>query len=255
LTQGKRGEQIAVRSGDELGKLTAAFNQMSSDLTRAENARRQMTADVAHDLRTPLTVLSAYIESLGEGVLQPTPERFAVMQTEVNHLSHLVEDLMTLARADAGEVTLKRHPVALADLLNRIAKTYALQAEGAGLTLAHQAEPGLPTLSMDEERMAQVLGNLVSNAIRYTHSGGRVSLAALREGGCIKLIVSDTGKGIAADALPFVFDRFFRADASRSAGDESGLGLAIAKSLVEAHGGRIEVQSQVGVGTTFVISF
>ena len=255
LTQGKRGEQIAVRSGDELGKLTMAFNQMSKDLACAENARRQMTADVAHDLRTPLTVLSAYIESLGEGVLQPTPERFEVMQTEVDHLSHLVEDLMMLAKADAGEITLKRQPISLADLLQRIAKTYALQAESKGLTLTHQTAPNLPKLNMDEQRMTQVLGNLVSNAIRHTPSGGRIALAAVHEDDAIKLTVRDTGEGISAEALPFVFDRFFRGDHSRFAsGEESGLGLAIAKSLIEAHGGRIAVQSQVGVGTTFTIS-
>ena len=256
LTQGKRGEQITVRSDDELGKLTMAFNQMSSDLTRAENARRQMTADVAHDLRTPLTVLSAYIESLREGVLKPTPERLDVMQTEVDHLSHLVEDLMTLAKADAGEMTLKCQPVALADLLDRIAKTYELQAENKHITLTNRAEPDLPKLNMDEKRMTQVLGNLVSNAIRHTPPGGQVSLAALRADNVIKLVVSDTGEGITASALPFVFDRFFRGDKSRFAtGEESGLGLAIAKSLVEAHGGRIAVESQVSVGTTFTISF
>lgn len=261
LTHGKRGEQIAVRSSDELGALTAAFNQMSNDLARAENARRQMTADVAHDLRTPLTVLSAYIESLREGILQPTPERFEVMQTEVDHLSHLVEDLMMLAKADAGEITLKRRPVVLADLLNRIVKTYELQAENKQVALTQHVDPDLPQLNLDEKRMAQVLSNLVSNAIRHTPAGGRVKLDAQRSdaqrgNGTIQIIVSDTGEGIAASALPFVFDRFFRADKSRFAtGEESGLGLAIAKSLVEAHGGRITVQSEVGVGTTFTVSF
>ena len=236
--------------------MTAAFNQMNNDLARAENARRQMTADVAHDLRTPLTVLSAYIESLREGILQPTPERFEVMQTEVDHLSHLVEDLMTLAKADAGEIMLNRRPVVLADLLNRIVKTYELQAQNKQVTLTQHAEPDLPKLNLDEKRMAQVLSNLVSNAIRHTPAGGQVRLKALRSGDIIQVIVSDTGEGIAASALPFVFDRFFRADKSRFAtGEESGLGLAIAKSLVEAHGGRISVQSEVGVGTTFTVSF
>ena len=256
LTQGKRGEQIIVRSDDELGKLTIAFNQMSSDLMRAENARRQMTADVAHDLRTPLTVLSAYIESLREGVLKPTPQRLDVMQTEVDHLSHLVEDLMTLAKADAGEITLKRQPIALADLLDRIAQAYELQAHNKHIALTHQADPDLPKLNIDEKRMTQVLGNLVSNAIRHTSSGGQVALTASRADDCITLVVSDTGEGIAASALPFVFDRFFRADKSRFAtGDESGLGLAIVKSLVEAHGGSIAVESQIGVGTTFTLTF
>ena len=256
LTHGKRGEQIAVRARDELGTLTMAFNQMSHDLARAENARRQMTADVAHDLRTPLTVLSAYIESLREGVLKPTPERFDVMQTEVDHLSHLVEDLMMLAKADAGEITLKRQPVALANLLSRIVNTYELQAQNKQVVLTWQAEPDLPALSMDENRMAQVFGNLVSNAIRHTPSGGQVNLDAARRNGMIQVKVSDTGEGIVAGAVPFVFDRFFRADKSRFAtGEETGLGLAIAKSLVEAHGGRIAVESELGVGTTFTVSF
>ncbi len=254
LTLGKRGEQIAVRSGDELGKLSAAFNQMSTDLVRAENARRQMTADVAHDLRTPLTVLSAYIESLGEGVLQPTPERFEIMQTEVDHLSHLVEDLMTLAKADAGEITLKRQPVALVDLLNRAVKTHFLQADTKRIKLTYQAESTLPMLRLDEQRMAQVLSNLVSNAIRHTSNEGQISLVASHAGDNVRLSISDTGEGILPEALPFIFDRFFRADKSRTATDEeSGLGLAIAKSLVEAHGGNISVASQVGIGTTFTI--
>jgi signal transduction histidine kinase len=256
LAQGKRGEQISVRSRDELGQLTGAFNQMSANLARAENARRQMTADVAHDLRTPLTVLGAYIESMNEGVLQPTPERFSAMQIEINHLSRLVDDLMTLARADAGEIKLHREPTGPADLLKRIATAYAPKAAAGQLTLTHQAAPDLRRLHVDVERMAQVLGNLVSNAIRHTPPGGCITLSADARDSDIVLTVRDSGEGIAPEALPHVFDRFFRADQARTLnGDEAGLGLAIAKSLVETHGARITVESQPGAGACFSIAF
>jgi signal transduction histidine kinase len=257
LAQGKHSQSIPVRSRDELGQLTQSFNQMSSNLTRAENARRQMTADVAHDLRTPLTVLGAYVEGMNEGVLQPTPERFAAMQTEVNHLSHLVDDLMTLARADAGEIRLNRQRTELSELLKRVLTTHTLPARERGVALSCHVAANTAALNLDVERMAQVLGNLVSNAIRHTAAGGCIDLsAACGDNGATLIRVKDTGEGIRPDALPFVFDRFYRGDAARMLNSgEAGLGLAIAKSLVEAHGGTISVESRIGVGSVFTIRF
>lgn len=251
LSQGKIDQQVPVRSRDELGELAQSFNQMSADLARANQSRRQMTADIAHDLRNPLTVIGGYLESLQDGKLQPTPERFETMRAEVQHLQRLVEDLRTLSLADAGELALQRQPVAPLDLLQHVAAAYQPQAEGAGIRLVVEAEPALKEISLDPERMGQVLGNLVSNALRYTPEGGEIRLRAEQAEGRLVLSVRDNGSGISPEILPHIFERSYRGDSSRS-GNESGLGLAIAKSIVEAHGGRIEACSQ-GAGSEFFI--
>jgi signal transduction histidine kinase len=253
LVSGRRGAQIPVQSRDELGQLSSAFNAMSTDIARAENARRQMTADIAHDLRTPLTVLSATIEGLEDGTLDVKSEHFAAMGVEVGHLIHLVEDLMTLAKSDANALALERDPVALTDLFSRVAGAFAVQAAQKQVVLDQRAEDGL-TLSIDLERMCQVLGNLVSNALRHTSAGGSIRMRAQRSGDEAHIIVSDTGEGIPADAQPHIFERFFRADSARS-GESAGLGLAIVRALVEAHGGRIAVASRTGQGTAFTMRF
>ncbi len=255
MDKGRLKQRVHVRSRDELGELAAAFNQMSADLARANESRRQMTADIAHDLRTPLTVISGYIESLRDGVLKPSPAHFDAMQTEAQHLLRLVEDLRTLSLADTGELTLNRQPVSPRALLERLAGSYRHRAEQQGIDLRVQADPGLPEISVDPERMVQVLGNLISNALRYTPAGGRVVLSARGQAGALQLSVADTGKGIDADAMPHIFNRFYRGDTSRQQDNgESGLGLAIAKSLVELHGGQITVDSAPGRGSTFHIA-
>lgn len=242
MARGELGQQVPVRSQDELGELAASFNQMSVDLARANQARRQMTADIAHDLRNPLTVVAGYIESLRDGVLKPSPERFATMTVEIEHLEHLVEDLRTLSLADAGELVLRRQPIAPRELLERLALAYQHQAAQKKINLVVEAAAGLPEISIDPERMEQVLGNLVSNALRYTPEGGEIRLVAGQERGGIALTVQDTGSGIPPEILPHIFERSYRGDPSRS-GDESGLGLAIAKSIVELHGGKIGASS------------
>jgi two-component system, OmpR family, sensor histidine kinase BaeS len=173
-----------------------------------------MTADIAHDLRTPLTVIGGYIESLRDGVLEPNPARFDVMHQEVQHLQHLVEDLRTLSLADAGELKLDHQPIAPQLLLEQTASAFMHQAEQKQIGLQVFAEPGLPEIAVDEIRIAQVLGNLVSNALRYTPEDGQIILSARRESRRIVLSVQDNGAGIASDALPHVFERFYRADAS-----------------------------------------
>jgi signal transduction histidine kinase len=254
ITRGELKQQLPIRSADELGALTWAFNQLSADLARSHELRRQMTADIAHDLRTPLTVINAYIDGLREGVFKPTPGRFEAMHTEAQHLQHLVEDLRTLSLADAGELPIQLESVACPALLERLAAAYAPQAEAIGIVLHVCAEPDLPDIVADPERMVQVLGNLVTNALRHTPSGGQVTLCARSQENAVALVVQDTGTGIAPDALPHIFDRFYRGDPARSQQDsESGLGLAIARSIVEAHGGTIEVQSELGRGTAFTI--
>jgi signal transduction histidine kinase len=255
LAHGDLQQRVPVRSRDELGELAQAFNQMSADLVRATQLRRQMTADIAHDLRTPLTVIGGYVEALRDQVLAPTLERFEMIYGEVQHLQQLVDDLRTLSLADAGELRLNRHPIEPRALLTEVAALFQHRADQQSLTLIVDAADTLPVLNIDEGRFVQVLSNLVSNALRYTPAGGHITLGAIDQSGAVQLIVRDDGAGILPEALPHIFDRFYRADQARhQASGESGLGLAIARSIIEAHGGTIAVQSDVGHGTTFIIS-
>lgn len=254
MAQGELRQRVPVQSQDELGALTAAFNQMSADLAEANALRRQMTADVAHDLRTPLTVLSGYLEAMREGTLPPTPERFETMYAEATQLNRLIDDLRTLSLADAGELPLHHSTVDPAALLDRTTASFARQAQEKNINLAVEKQPVLPEVRVDFERMVQVLSNLVSNALRYTPEGGQITLKAHAEAEQVHLRVQDTGTGIPPEALPRIFRRFFRADPARPQDQgESGLGLAIARSIVEAHGGTIGVESEVGRGTVFMI--
>jgi signal transduction histidine kinase len=254
MASGELEQAVPVNSVDEIGELAAAFNQMSRAVSRANNARRQMTADVAHELRTPLTVIAGYVEAMRDGVLAPTPERLSVIYSEMEHLQHLVGDLRTLSQADAGELKLNLQPLDPAEVLQQTSAAFAHQAAQKGVRLELLLDNGLPRVLADETRLGQVLDNLLSNALRHTPGGGRVVLAASATGGRVRLTVQDTGPGIAPEALPHIFDRFYRADGSRSEETgQSGLGLAIAKALIEAHGGTIGVESAVGQGTTFGI--
>jgi two-component system sensor histidine kinase BaeS len=228
LAFGKLEQQVPVRSKDELGELAESF--------------KQMTADIAHDLRNPLTVIGGYLESLQDGKLKPTPERFQIMQAEVQHLQHLVDDLRILSLADSGELSIHKQPVIIKELLEKTALTYQHQAQELGIQIQVHIESNLPEIQIDLERMEQVLGNLVSNALRYTPEGGEISLSAKQAEGSLIVSVKDNGSGISPDVIPHIFERSYRGDTSRS-GNESGLGLAIAKSIVELHGGSIRAES------------
>jgi signal transduction histidine kinase len=256
MAGGELEQEVAVKSRDEIGELAAAFNRMSREVARAHDARRQMTADVAHELRTPLTVIAGYVESMRDGALTPTPERLSVIYAEIERLQDLVGDLRTLTQADAGELKLNKQSVTPGELLQQAQATFEHQAAQKGVRLEVKASDDLPPIEVDEARLAQVLGNLLSNALRYTPAGGRIELGAALEGGRVKLAVQDTGPGIAAEDLPLIFERFYRADKARAEDNgESGLGLAIVKALVEAHGGTVAVQSTPGAGSTFAITF
>jgi signal transduction histidine kinase len=254
IAKGALGQQVRVRSRDELGTLAMSFNQMSTDLAHASVLRRQMTADIAHDLRTPLSVILGYTEALREGKLPAEQDIFDTLHTEAQHLQHLIDDLRTLSLADAGELPLMRQFIPPHALLERTAAAYKAQAQAHNIMLEVQSGADVPDLDVDPERMAQVLGNLVGNALRYTPPNGKITLGARLIGQTVILQIRDTGSGIAAADLPHVFERFYRADPARQQSGASGLGLAIAKGIVEAHGGVISVESMLGQGTTFTIT-
>ncbi len=254
MAEGKLGQKVNVRSSDEVGELADALNQMSADLARADQTRRQMTADIAHELRNPLTVIGGYLDAMRAGDLKPTPARLEAMYAEIQHLEHLVEDLRTLSLADAGALALNRQPLSPRELLNRVVTRYTQQAEQKHITLGFQLDGILPEINVDEARMIQVLSNLVANALRHTPAQGQVRLSAQCSGTRIRFSVADTGEGIRPEDLGRVFERFYRGDASRFGSDgEAGLGLAIAKALVEAHGGTITAESARGQGATLVV--
>ena len=227
---------------------------MSEELARSTNIRRQMTADIAHELRTPISIILGHADAVHDRVLPPTQETFDIIRDEACRLERLVEDLRTLSRADAGELALTRRPIPPATLLEDAAAAYHPLALERGIEVRREIAPDLPEVDVDPDRMAQVLGNLLSNALRYTLKGGVVTLAASLLEYEVEIRVQDTGPGIEAEDIQHVFDRFYRADKSRQRDSGGlGLGLAIAKSIVENHGGRIWAESPDDSGTTFVI--
>lgn len=237
--------------------LIKAFNNMTVELQKADEQRRNLTADVAHELRTPLHIIQGNLEGIIDGVYAPTSEHLEATLEETHTLSRLVDDLHTLAQAEAGQLPLQMAPVDVSELLADVQTGFGGQASVKEIDLAVtiQDKPAALTIEGDAGRLDQVLSNLVANALRHTKAGGSVSLKAARQNGRVHIQVSDTGEGIPPQDLPYIFSRFWRGDRSRTRGDGAGggLGLAITKQLVEAHQGRIEVESTVGRGTTFTI--
>jgi two-component system sensor histidine kinase BaeS len=262
LAGGDLGTRVDVQGSAELRHLGDSFNRMAEALETADRQRRELLADVAHELRTPLTVIQGNLEGLRDGVYQPLPEHLDLVLDEAQKLGRLVDDLRLLALAEAGQLPLDLQAVDVPQLLADVCDAFTIQAKEGGVDVVVQARDGLPPLLGDPQRLGQVLGNLVSNALRHTPDGGRVTLGAepfAAEGmpSAVRLWVADTGEGIAADDLPRVFDRFWRGDPARShqAGAGMGLGLAIARSLVEAHGGHIWAESDGVPGGGTVVSF
>ena len=253
LAEGKRKQLVEVNSSDELGELGTSFNRMSQEIENAERLRKQMTADIAHDLRTPLTVIGGYVEATRDGALDLTPERLDVLGLEVNRLNRLVSDLRTLSQSDSGELLISREAVEPAGLLTKISEVFRLQAEQKGINLTVRTAEELPRFYGDEGRLMQVFENVVANAIRHTPTGGKIALGVTQtvENRALLFTVTDNGEGIPVEELPLIFERFHRVDKSRHADtNQSGLGLAIARAIVEAHGGRIWAESKPGKGTT-----
>ncbi len=247
-------QAVPVRSRDELGQLANSFNRMSADLARSLHLRRQMTADIAHELRTPISIILGHAEAVHDGVLPASPETFEIIREEAGRLEHLVEDLRTLSMADAGELKLSMQPYDARELLERVARSYAHQASQKNITIETHAEPDIPEINVDGQRMKEVIGNVLDNALRYTPEGGLIILSASHTGSEVELRIKDSGPGVDAEDLDQIFERFYRTEASRTRDEGgSGLGFAIARSLVEKHNGRIWAESQPGQGLTVII--
>jgi histidine kinase len=257
IAEGRYDERVHVNGADEIAQLAMSFNQMAGQLEQVESMRRQLIGDVTHELRTPLTSIKGYMEGLVDGVLPATPETFDQIHREADRLSRLVDDLQELSRVEAKAYSLDLRSVTVSDLVQTTVKRLSPQAMSKRITLRPDLPADLPPLHADEDRITQVLVNLVANAIQYTPEGGDVTISAARYDDEIRISVKDTGIGIPAEHIANLFTRFFRVDKSRSrnAGGGSGIGLTIARHLVEAHGGRIWAESQgEGQGSTFTFS-
>ncbi len=255
VAAGDLSARVPVTGRDELGTLAEAFNQMAAGLEQQQRLRQQMVADIAHELRTPISIIQGSLEAMLDGVLKPEPAELREVYAETRRLARLVEDLRMLSLADAGQLTLARGPVDLAETVERVVGRMTPLAEARQISLRAAVTHPVPPIEADADRLAQVLTNLIDNALRYTPAGGHVTVSLDQEDGRLKLAVADDGPGIPQEELPFIFERFWRGDRSRSRhSGGSGIGLAIVKQLVELHGGAVEVTSQVGKGSTFVVS-
>ncbi|MFH0846872.1 MAG: ATP-binding protein [Chloroflexota bacterium] len=255
LGRGDLSERVELKEKGEMGELAQAFNSMASDLERDKKLQRGMIADIAHELRTPLSNIRGYLEAIRDGLIKPDEDTIRSLEEETALLSRLVSDLQELSLAEAGELRLNRE---LEDLGGVIGKTVAtMQNQGAakGIQMTTELPDKLPPVNIDPQRISQVLRNLLENAITHTGAGGSIKVVAESRDNLIKVGVTDTGEGIPAEDMPYLFERFYRVDKSRSrATGGTGLGLTIAKRLVEAHGGTIEAQSELGKGSRFTFT-
>ncbi len=259
IAEGHYAERVHVPGSvqpdelDELSRLALRFNQMAARLDQVEVMRRQLIGDVAHELRTPLTVIKGTMEGLMDGVLPPEIETYQQVRQEADRLQRLVADLQELSRVEAGAVPLQLQPIPLGRLIQTVTARLGPLFEAKGVHLQTELPERLPDVLGDEDRLTQVLVNIVGNALKYTPVGGRVTISARQQGEAVILAVQDTGIGLSAEHLPHVFTRFYRVDKSRArASGGSGIGLTIARSIIEAHGGKIWVESAgVGKGSTF----
>lgn len=256
IAAGHYAERVPEGSQDELGQLAASFNSMASALEATERRRLELIGDVAHELRTPIANLEGYLEGLLDGVVEPSDRTWAFLHGEAGRLRRLVDDLGELSRAEARQIPISPRPVAPERLVEAAVERFRPQFAEKGVALEVALPAGLPAVLADEDRVVQVLGNLLGNALRYTPSDGRVTVDAVQNDGAVAFRVSDTGVGVAAEDLPHLFERFYRVEKSRSrAGGGSGIGLTIARALVEAQGGRIWAESPgPGRGSTFTFT-
>jgi two-component system OmpR family sensor kinase len=257
VAQGRLDQRVPVRSGDELGQLSRAFNDMTARLQAARQMQTDFVANVSHELRTPLTAVKGMVETLQDGAIDDAGVRdrfLATVAGETERLIRLVNDLLLLSRVDSEALVLHRAPLDLCALIQAAVEQLAPQAEARSVAVRMEAPPDLPPVHADPDRLTQVLLNLLDNALKYSPPGGKVTVTVAPAAGAVRIEVRDRGIGIPAQDLPHVGERFFRSDKARSrAQGGSGLGLAIARALVELHGGTLHVDSQVGQGTTVAL--
>jgi len=255
LGQGDLSQRVQFKDKGEMGELAQAFNSMAGDLERVEQLRRNMVADAAHELRTPLSNIRGYLEAVRDGIKKPDADTIRSLDEESTMLSRLVDDLQELSLAEAGELNLVCQSEDVAALINQTVASVQAQAVTKGVSVSIDLPARLSPVNIDYNRISQVLRNLLENAIAHTAKGDTITVTARQDGSWVEVSVIDTGEGIPAEDLPYIFERFYRVDKSRTrATGGSGLGLTIAKRLVEAHGGKIEVQSEPGKGSRFTFT-
>jgi signal transduction histidine kinase len=244
--------RVEAKGRDEVGRLAAAFNRMSRELGDLEESRRDLVANVSHELKTPIAAIRAHLENLLDGVETSDPETIEVMLAQSDRLTRLVEQLLDLSKLESGEVPLQQELIALPPIVEQVISEIEVARPDSGVTVRGDLPEDLPLLEADRERVHQVLFNLVDNAVRFTPRSGEVTVGARAVDGRVHISVTDTGTGIPPQHLPRLFERFYRVDTARSRGDGgTGIGLAIARSVVEAHGGSIKAESELGRGSTF----
>jgi two-component system sensor histidine kinase BaeS len=253
--KGDFSHRVNYKDKGELGELASSFNSMADDLERNERLRRNMVADVAHELRTPLSNLKGYLEAISDGVVKPDEATIKSLNEEASSLSRLVEDLQELSLSDAGKLKMIVQPEDISRLIKETVNVLQTKATAKSLTISADLPATLPLVNIDLHRIKQVLNNLLDNAVAHTGKEGRITVTAREQDDKVYISVADTGEGIPAEDLPMIFERFYRVDKSRArATGGSGLGLTIAKRLVETHGGTIEVKSKPGQGSTFTFN-
>jgi signal transduction histidine kinase len=255
LGRGDFSQRVQIKNKGEMGELARTFNSMAGDLERAEKLRQNMVADVAHELRTPLSNIQGYLEALRDGVVKPDKETIRSLYEEASLLSRLVDDLQELSLAEAGELKVVCQAEDIGELIRQAVTAVEAQKRAKEVSLAVELPDRLPLVNIDSRRIGEVLRNLLENAVAHTGKGDTITVTARQLDRLVEISVADTGEGIPAKELPNIFERFYRVDKSRArATGGSGLGLTIARRLVEAHGGSIEVQSEPGKGSRFAFT-
>ncbi|MDD5039188.1 MAG: ATP-binding protein [Dehalococcoidales bacterium] len=254
LADGKLNYRVNIKSHDEIGELAESFNTMASNLEKGEQSRQQLTADIAHELRTPLTIIEGTVDGIIDGVFKPDKEHLYSIKEQSTLLTHLIGDLRDISLAESGQLKLDIAVTDVAELVKRVVSNYEVNTREKGLRLKLEEAAKIPEVKVDPVRMEQVISNLLTNAIRHTPSGGSITVIIKSDESGLVISVTDSGEGITSEDLPHVFERFYRSGSSRARKEGgTGLGLAIVKQMVEAHGGKVRVKSQLGTGSEFSI--
>jgi signal transduction histidine kinase len=252
VAAGNFDERVDIVSSDEIGRLASSFNEMAESLENSEQVKRRLIADISHELRTPITAVRTTLESLRDGLMEPTQGTLSALHDKILLTTRLVQDLHQLALADSGRLSMHPRPCSIENIFETILETIGVQMEDENITLVREIAPNLPSIVADAQRIEQVLLNLLANAIRHTPAEGSILVRAEHIEGDVQVSINDSGTGLSDIDLQHVFDRFYRADEARTSDDTgAGLGLSIAKALIEAHGGRIWAENTPNSGACF----